>query len=452
MSQRDSQFLTLTLQGIRAFPGAMFIAFLTYALIVSPLSDEFSFPLTFGLPLIPFAWWFCAATSLTLSLRGCKYVFSNVIGVLVSLTIIVEIMGSPWHVVMVKAFLLSIIFSWVVVLSDSRHLPHRNYSDAVKFIELNKAITLPYCKAGGFVVIGYLLLLFLFNFVPGFEHRTTFTPVLLLIFTVPLFGAQLAAAGTLKEWSISSLPTETSGPSPMVMSAILLIVCAGFIAYAVGTVFALQGAIAPIWLLLLFATIALFGLLLWVSVLGLSQPVEFLKLFRERFFGLTIPLAPLIVLNTYPQIMTEGIFESTYFLLWIATLFTITSAYWLVLRPVKAKIVFSLFSILVLLGLYGPLSAKEVARKSQSDRLQRLLFTPLLVEGNSSTITKERAKSIYSILIYFMENHHVRVLKDLFALYPEVLSILDRNESMPGTRAARIGDALHLPSPSVYHE
>lgn len=117
---------------------------------------------------------------------------------------------------------------------------------------------------------------------------------------------------------------------------------------------------------------AVFGILSFLLIYPLRNQEEnkWIVAYNRMFYYLLIPLLALLFVSVYTRVQKYGITEERYFLIILALWLTGITAYFLLSRRQNILIIPLSLSLVTIAGTYGPLSAFNIAERSQLNQLK----------------------------------------------------------------------------------
>ncbi|RZL04704.1 MAG: DUF4153 domain-containing protein, partial [Pedobacter sp.] len=135
---------------------------------------------------------------------------------------------------------------------------------------------------------------------------------------------------------------------------------------------------------------AVFGILSFLLIYPLRKQEEnrWIVAYNRVFYYLLIPLLALLFVSVYTRVQKYGITEERYFLIILALWLSGITAYFLLSRKQNILIIPLSLSLVTIVGTYGPLSAFNIAQRSQLNQLAAVFQkNKLLKEGKLQPIT-----------------------------------------------------------------
>ncbi|WP_207420189.1 DUF4153 domain-containing protein [Desertivirga brevis] len=137
---------------------------------------------------------------------------------------------------------------------------------------------------------------------------------------------------------------------------------------------------------------AVFGILSFLLIYPLRKQEEnkWIVAYNRTFYYLLIPLLALLFVSVYTRVQKYGITEERYFLIILALWLAGITAYFLLSRKQNILIIPLSLSLVTIAGTYGPLSAFNIAERSQLGQLKEVLEkNKLLNKGKLKPITSK---------------------------------------------------------------
>jgi len=137
---------------------------------------------------------------------------------------------------------------------------------------------------------------------------------------------------------------------------------------------------------------AVFGILSFLLIYPLRNQEEnkWIVAYNRVFYYLLIPLLALLFVSVYTRVQKYGITEERYFLIILALWLSGITAYFLLSRKQNILIIPLSLSLVTIAGTYGPLSAFNIAERSQLNQLTAVFEkNKLLKEGKLQPITSK---------------------------------------------------------------
>ncbi|MEH0157723.1 DUF4153 domain-containing protein [Limibacter armeniacum] len=171
------------------------------------------------------------------------------------------------------------------------------------------------------------------------------------------------------------------------------------------------------WLILFLSLLGILSSLLLYPVRQ-QQENQWLYHFSRLFYWLLLPLTALLVVASWRRISDYGFTELRYFLLAIALWLIGVTIYMLLNRRQNIKVFPLTLGIISLVTAFGPWSAFNVSRKSQLNRLEKILQEYALLEDgklkpSDDKLSFEGKKEVSSIVSYLVRVHGYRTLQPL---------------------------------------
>jgi hypothetical protein len=207
---------------------------------------------------------------------------------------------------------------------------------------------------------------------------------------------------------LKNLETETAYPKRLkVFTQYILIPLATIylsilLAYEVKII--IQWSLPQSSVAILILGYAVFGILsiLLVHPIRNQEGNKWINLFSKSFYLLMLPLLILLAASIYKRVVDYGITESRYLLIVMAIWLTFISIYFLINGRKQIRLIpISLF-ILSILIVIGPWGIKAVSKRSQQNRLEKILANKSVNKKNNDA---------YSIVNYLADYHGIKSLQ-----------------------------------------
>lgn len=132
---------------------------------------------------------------------------------------------------------------------------------------------------------------------------------------------------------------------------------------------------------------------------------KYIQIFINFFYKTLIPLVIMSYFSIIPRIMQYNLTENRYFVLIVALWLSILIIIDLFFKEKFVKGFIISFLALSFISALGPLSAINLSKFLQKNKLKKLLKIP------KDSINEENKKEIYEILYYFNKNHSLKDTK-----------------------------------------
>ena len=174
------------------------------------------------------------------------------------------------------------------------------------------------------------------------------------------------------------------------------------------------------YLVLLFSALGIFSLIIIFPIQN-DDNNKWIKNFSKGFYWALFPLIILLFVAILTRVLEYGITENRFYVLIMAIWLAAIATYMLITKQKNIKIITISFSILFFVSSFGPLSAFNVSKISQLNRLDKILIeNNIIVDGkiNSKTIDIKDSTfyQIEDISKYIINNHGKRTLEDRYNL------------------------------------
>ncbi len=228
----------------------------------------------------------------------------------------------------------------------------------------------------------------------------------LWIFIVGIFNTIFFLSGVSQP--LKNLETETAYPKGLkvftqyVLIPLATIYLAILLAYEVKII--IQWSLPQSSVAILILGYAVFGILsnLLVHPIRNNDGNKWINLFSKSFYLLMLPLLILLAVSIYKRVADYGITESRYLLIMMALWLAFISIYFLIKGRKQIRLIpISLF-ILSILIVIGPWGIKAVSKRSQQNRLEKIL---------SGKPTNKKDNDAYSIVNYLADYHGIKSLQ-----------------------------------------
>lgn len=140
---------------------------------------------------------------------------------------------------------------------------------------------------------------------------------------------------------------------------------------------------------------------------------KWISIYTKCFYMALVPLTVMLFAAVWIRISDYGITENRYYVVLLGAYLLIISLYFIFSRTKEIKYIPQTLSILLLLSLFGPLSAFNVSANSQTQRLEEILVKhEVLVDGKIIENSHEKPfsdkdlKDIRSIINYLGDNNN----------------------------------------------
>ena len=172
------------------------------------------------------------------------------------------------------------------------------------------------------------------------------------------------------------------------------------------------------YLVISFSVVGILSLLLIYPIRN-NEGNNWINIFSRWFYRALYPLIFLLFIAIYKRVSEYGITENRYYILVLALWLAAIAAYFLLSAVKNIKVIPISLCLIAFLSSFGPLSSFSISKRSQLNRLEKLLTeNKILVDGN---ITKKHLKIDYkenarisSILKYLDKTHELYVLQPWF--------------------------------------
>lgn len=171
-------------------------------------------------------------------------------------------------------------------------------------------------------------------------------------------------------------------------------------------------------LILGYAAIGMLALLL-VYPISDHKDNGWIKIYSKYFYILLIPLLILLFLSVITRINDYGITNYRYVIIALAVWLAFLTLYFLIYKKATIKAIpISLFAIVILI-IYGPISATGISLRSQSTILlhlfkeEKAIKNGKLVPLRENQVKSSRAVRMASALDYILQNYDLQALQPL---------------------------------------
>ncbi|WP_207534843.1 DUF4153 domain-containing protein [Desertivirga arenae] len=190
---------------------------------------------------------------------------------------------------------------------------------------------------------------------------------------------------------------------------------------------------------------AVFGILSFLLIYPLRNQEEnkWIVGYNRVFYYLLIPLLALLFVSVYTRVQKYGITEERYFLIILALWLTGITAYFLLSRKQNILIIPLSLSLVTIAGTYGPLSAFNIAERSQLKQLTAVFEkSKLLKEGRLQVITSKLDSAsndrVIDLTKYMIKEYGLSSLQNL--LKEDLESVTDSIKERLELTAAKYGN------------
>ena len=169
------------------------------------------------------------------------------------------------------------------------------------------------------------------------------------------------------------------------------------------------------YLVISFSVVGILSLLLIYPIRN-NEGNNWINIFSRWFYRALYPLIFLLLIAIYKRVSEYGITENRYYILVLSFWLSAMAAYFLLSTTKNIKAIPISLCLIAFLSSFGPLSSFAVSKRSQLNRLEKLLTeNEILVNGS---ITNKHTKIAYkenvqisSILQYLDRTHELYVLQ-----------------------------------------
>lgn len=174
------------------------------------------------------------------------------------------------------------------------------------------------------------------------------------------------------------------------------------------------------YLVLSFSALGIFSLMTIFPIKD-SDKFKWINTYAKYFYWAVLPLILLLFVSIFVRIKEYGITENRYFVIIFAVWLIFIAIYSLFKKQKDIKIITISFTALVLLASFGPWSAFNISKISQTNRLKNILQEKnIMVDGKISDKTTELStddyNEIYNISEYLINNHGKKLIKKEFGI------------------------------------
>lgn len=172
------------------------------------------------------------------------------------------------------------------------------------------------------------------------------------------------------------------------------------------------------YMVLVFSAIGLFALMLIFPIQN-DDNNKWIKTFAKGFYWALFPLIILLFVAILIRVAEYGITENRFYVMIMAIWLAAVAIYMLVTKQKNIKIITISFSVLFFVSSFGPLSAFNLAKISQLNRLENILIeNNIFVNGKINKDAPPVADSIYEqisdISEYVITNHGEKIVQERF--------------------------------------
>lgn len=321
----------------------------------------------------------------------------------------------------IRHILLFISFHLAVSLA-----PFLNGGEINAFWQYNKSLFLKILISAFYsaaLFIGLSIALLAVDNLLGFEVKGE-RYLQLWITMVGLFNTWFFLAGVPSEFgkleSVTEYPKGLRIFSQYVLIPLVTIYI--LILYAYTTKIIVEWAWPNGWVANLVLSFSLVGILSILLLHPLKDNSEhsWIRTFSKSFYYSLIPLVVLLMLSIYVRVSEYGITENRFFVATLAVWLTFIVVYFILSKQKNIKVI-PLSLLIVMLGIsFGPLSAFNVSKRNQLNRLEAKLgqYNILkngFVERAHDQVPFEDARQISSIVSYLVNTHGNESLQPFFS-------------------------------------
>ncbi len=166
------------------------------------------------------------------------------------------------------------------------------------------------------------------------------------------------------------------------------------------------------------------NLVLWYSTLSvfiifLITPIleenKIAKTFKLLFPKLVLPILLMMFVSMYQRVNQYGITENRYFIIVLGLWVTLIMIYFSLIKQLRNIIIPITLSLIILISVYGPLSAYKISIISQNNRLNSLLTNNgFLLDGSlikKDNVSKQEQREISNAIEYFNNKNALEYIK-----------------------------------------